>query len=308
MSRSANFFPVTQPATFQRYLPPPNRFALPLDPIMAGVARTGVMRRTPQKKKGGQPYINKSSPQWAEVQCYTVEEAQRYAERVLPGANLQYIPKKERNEQNWVGPTEYLDPKRGLLTWCHEGAPRTKNALMRTKMYVIDGLVGSTVDAVAKAAKHRRRTRSPEAAKEAEVGDWNVEARAHALLEEWKRLPSAPYPGLLEATTAEEMYVLIREKEANMVDFKKWLEVRPPEDADQRSLANSMENLLLADKKGDDNTTTKADIDVGSTFDFEEWENQDVSNRIGETIAEEEMPPLEEAQGPNIEEVAYSPA
>ncbi|QRV87188.1 hypothetical protein RhiJN_15206 [Ceratobasidium sp. AG-Ba] len=289
MSRSANFFPVTQPATFQCYLPPPNRPALPLDPILAGVARTGVMRRMPQKKKGGQPYINKSSPQWAEVQCYTVEEAQRYAERVLPGANLQYIPKKEQSKQNW-------------------GAPRTKNELMRTKMYVIDGLVGSTVDAVTKAARHRRRTRSPEAAKEAEVGDWNVEARAHALLEKWKKLPSAPYPGLLEATTSEEMYVLIEEKEANMIDFKKWLEVHPPEDADRRSLANSMENLLLADKKADDDTTTKADIDEGSTFDFEEWENQEVSNRIGEMIAEEEMPPLEEAQGPNIEEITYSPA
>ncbi|QRV97699.1 hypothetical protein RhiJN_25718 [Ceratobasidium sp. AG-Ba] len=286
-----------------------NQYPTPLDNRYAPLNNTwaGVVRRPPQKKRGGQPYINKNSPQWAEVQCYTVEEAQRYAERVLPGANLQYIPKKERNDQNWVGPNEYLDPKRGLLTWCHEGAPRTKNALMRTKMYVIDSLVGSTVDAVAKAAKQKRRTRSPEAAKEAEVGDWNVEARAHALLEEWKKLPSAPYPGLLEATTAEEMYVLIREKEANMVDFKKWLEVRPPEDADQRSLANSMENLLLADKKADDDTTTKADIDEGSTFDFEEWENQDVSNRIGETIAEEEMPPLEEAQGPNIEEISYSP-
>ncbi|QRV99053.1 hypothetical protein RhiJN_27072 [Ceratobasidium sp. AG-Ba] len=190
-----------------------NQYLTPMDNRCASLNNTwaGVVRRPPQKKRGGQPYINKSSPQWAEVQCYTVEEAQRYAERVLPGANLQYIPKKERNNQNWVGPNEYLDPKRGLLMWCHKGAPRTKNALMRTKTYVIDGLVGSTVDAVAKAARHRRRTRSPEAAKEAEVGDWNVEARAHALLEEWKRLPSAPYPGLLEATTAEEMYVLIRE-------------------------------------------------------------------------------------------------
>ncbi|QRV95319.1 hypothetical protein RhiJN_23337 [Ceratobasidium sp. AG-Ba] len=267
---------------------------------MAGVARTGVTRRIPQKKKGGQPYINKGSPQWAEVQCYTVEEAQRYTERVLPGANLQYIPKKERNDQNWVSPTEYLDPKRGLLTWCHGGAPRTRNALMRTRW--------STVNAVTKAAEQKRRTTSPEAAKEAEIGDWNVEARAHALLEEWKKLPSTPYPGLLEATTAEEMYVLIREKEANMVDFKKWLEVRPPEDAGRKSLASSMENLLIAEKKEEDNTTTKADIDEGSTFDFEEWENQEVSKRIGETIAEEEMPPLEEAQGPSIEEIVYSPA
>ncbi|QRV99060.1 hypothetical protein RhiJN_27079 [Ceratobasidium sp. AG-Ba] len=75
-----------------------------------------------------------------------------------------------------------------------------------------------------------------------------------------------------------------------MVDFKKWLEVHPPEDANRRSLANSMENLLLADKRGDDDTTTKADVDERS-----------------KTIAEEEMPPLEEAQGPNIEEIAYSP-
>ncbi|QRV77395.1 hypothetical protein RhiJN_05410 [Ceratobasidium sp. AG-Ba] len=239
-----------------------NRYALLNDTY------AGAVRRQPQKKKGGQPYIDKGSHQWAEVHCYTVEEAQRYAERILPGANLQYIPKRERNDQNWIGPNEYLDPKRGLLTWCHGGAPRTRGALMRTKMYVIDGLIGSTVDAVAKAAKQKRRTSSPEAAKEAEIGDWNVEARAHALLEDWKELPAAPYTGLLEATLMEEMYVLIMRKEANMADFKRWLE--------------------------EDVTTTKADIDQESHFNFEEWEGQEKPDELEEAMTEDMVPLLEE--------------
>ncbi|QRV89795.1 hypothetical protein RhiJN_17813 [Ceratobasidium sp. AG-Ba] len=178
----------------------------------------GVVRHPPQKKRGGQPYINKNSPQWAEVQCYTVEEAQRL-ERV-PG------------------------PKKGPPHMVPQWSTQDKEC----------------ADAHKDAAKQKRRTRSPEAAKEAEVGDWNMEARAHALLEEWKKLPSAPYPGLLEATMAEEI----------------------------------MENLLIEHNNEDENTTTKADINEKSTFDFEEWENQEVSDRVGEALTEEEMPPLEQ--------------
>ncbi|QRW01099.1 hypothetical protein RhiLY_00096 [Ceratobasidium sp. AG-Ba] len=148
-------------------------------------------------------------------------------------------------------------------------------------MYVIDGLIGSTVDAVAKAAKQKRRTSSPEAAKEAEIGDWNVEARAHALLEDWKELPAAPYAGLLEATLMEEMYVLIMRKEANMADFKRWLEVRPPEGDGRKSLASSMETLIIRDEIQEDVTTTKADINQESHFDFEEWEKQGKNKRAG---------------------------
>ncbi|QRW06336.1 hypothetical protein RhiLY_05335 [Ceratobasidium sp. AG-Ba] len=236
-----------------------NRYA-PLNDTYAG-----AVRRQPQKKKGGQPYIDKGSHQWAEVHCYTVEEAQRYAERVLPGANLQYIPKRERNDQNWIGPNEYLDPKRGLLTWCHGGAPRTRGALMRTKIN----------------------------------RDWNVEARAHALLEDWKELPAAPYAGLLEATLMEEMYVLIMRKEANMADFKRWLEVRPPEGDGRKSLASSMETLIIRDEIQEDVTTTKADIDQESHFDFEEWEKQGKTNELEEAMTEDMVPLLEELETRN---------
>ncbi|QRV96422.1 hypothetical protein RhiJN_24440 [Ceratobasidium sp. AG-Ba] len=268
----------------------------------------GAVRRPPTKVRG-QPYIRKDTHQWSAIQCYTVEEAQMYAERILPGANLQYIPKRERNDQNWVGPNEYLDPKRGLLTWCHEGAPRTRNAIMRTRMYVIDRLVGSTVDAVAKAAREKRRNASPKAAKEAEVGEWAVEARAHALLEEWKKLPSAPYPGLLEATTVDKMYVLVREKEANATDFKRWLGVRPPEIWRQMSLSRSMENLIIKDKNTEDIETTKADIDEGSKFDFEEWENQDMEGKLEEAMTEEMIPPLTQIEvAVTTEEEVYSDA
>ncbi|QRW10616.1 hypothetical protein RhiLY_09615 [Ceratobasidium sp. AG-Ba] len=141
-------------------------------------------------------------------------------------------------------------------------------------MYVIDSLVGLTVDAVAKAAKQKRRASSPEAIKEAEIGDWNMEAKAHALLEEWKDLPAAPCTGLLEAMLTEEMYVHIRRKEANLADFKRWLGVHPPEDEGQKSLASSMETLIIDDKAHNKVTTTRADIDQESHFNFEKWENQ----------------------------------
>ncbi|QRW08773.1 hypothetical protein RhiLY_07772 [Ceratobasidium sp. AG-Ba] len=73
---------------------------------------------------------------------------------------------------------------------------------------------------------------------------------------------------------AQLLYVLIMRKEANMADFKRWLEVRPPEGDGRKSLASSMETLIIRDEIQEDVTTTKADIDQESHFDFEEWEKQ----------------------------------
>ncbi|QRV83356.1 hypothetical protein RhiJN_11372 [Ceratobasidium sp. AG-Ba] len=97
----------------------------------------------------------------------------------------------------------------------------------------------------------------------------------------------------------EEMYVLIMRKEANMADFKRWLEVRPPEGDGRKSLASSMETLIIRDEIQEDVTTTKADIDQESHFDFEEWEKQGKTNELEEAMTEDMVPLLEELETRN---------
>src|SRR4051812_20448299 len=69
--------------------------------------------------------------------CSSITDARRYAQQLMPGVFLDYIPRKDRDARNWIDDREYLDPQRGSLTWCHSGPPKTKAAIMRTKMYVI---------------------------------------------------------------------------------------------------------------------------------------------------------------------------
>jgi hypothetical protein len=45
----------------------------------------------------------------------TLDEAREYAEQLLPGVKLEYIPKRERDMRNWIDDKEYLDTKLGSL-------------------------------------------------------------------------------------------------------------------------------------------------------------------------------------------------
>jgi hypothetical protein len=101
----------------------------------------------------------------------SLDEARKYAERLLTGVKLEYIPKRERDVRNWIDNKEYLDPKLGSLFWCHKGAPKTTSAMATTRMYVIEDLVGATVDAVVKAAKEHSERRVP-----MQGGAWNWKA------------------------------------------------------------------------------------------------------------------------------------
>jgi hypothetical protein len=83
----------------------------------------------------------------------SLDEARKYAQRLVPGVKLNYIPKRERNVKNWIDDKEYLGPKLGSLFWCDNKVPKTRSAMATTRMYVMEDLVGASVDAVARAVK-----------------------------------------------------------------------------------------------------------------------------------------------------------
>jgi hypothetical protein len=91
----------------------------------------------------------------------SLDEAKKYAQRLIPRVKLDYIPKRERNIKNWIDDNEYMDPKLGSLFWCDNKAPKTRNTMATTRMYVIEDLVGANVDAVARAVKKWSSRRAP---------------------------------------------------------------------------------------------------------------------------------------------------
>ena len=155
-------------------------------------------------------YLGSSLPQqtnqhntWSRHAIYdSLGESRSYANRLLPGCDLDYIPKRERDHRNWIGEKEYLDPKRGSLTWCHAGAPRTRSALNRTKMFIIDGLVGANVDAVARAAKVQRMKRLN------------------------RGTPYNPFWVPLEQVKGEDMYEALLGGDVSREDFMRWLDIK----------------------------------------------------------------------------------
>ncbi|KAG8743465.1 hypothetical protein FRC10_011991 [Ceratobasidium sp. 414] len=166
-------------------------------------------------------------------------------------AVLDYIPKHEQDVQNWVGDRQYLDLKRGLLNWCHSGPPKTKGTLLHTKMYVVRDLVGVMVDAVIKAAKVNKQLKKP-----TQLGqDLNWVAKEEVRHLVWKetehlqQIVPSHYWGRLNTVNPEEMYDLIANKGATVMDFMSWLDIRPRTPRVE-VLSSSMSSLSVAEATG----------------------------------------------------------
>jgi hypothetical protein len=158
----------------------------------------------------------------------SLDEAKRHAQRLVPGVNLGYIPKRERNVNNWIDDNEYLDPKLGSLHWCDKKVPKTRSAMATTRMYVMEDLGGASVDAVARAVKEHSRRRVP-----AQTNTWNWRAEkevrervAAVLKKERKRVPGG-FWGPMEHITADQVYVMIVEKEFSKENFAHLVDIQP---------------------------------------------------------------------------------
>jgi hypothetical protein len=218
----------------------------------------------------------------------SLDEARKYTERLLPAVKLDYIPKRERDINNWIDDKEYLDPKLGSLFWCHKGAPKTKRAMATTRMYVIEDLVGATVDAVAKAAKERSERKAPP-----QGGAWNWKAEqevrqrvAAVLKKERERV------GPVEHVTADQVYTMIADREFSRKDFEHWVDIQPwivPAHRKLEELANDLQSVVVepaAATVGEQGMNPAAGGTNPNTIAVEEWEyweqNKDPEIRAAE--------------------------
>jgi hypothetical protein len=227
----------------------------------------------------------------------SLEEARRYAQRLIPRVKLDYIPKRERSIMNWIDDNEYLDPKLGSLSWCSGKAPKTKNAMAATRMYVIEDLVGPNVDAVARAVKGRSsgRVLLPDNAWSWQAEKEVRERVAAVLKKERERVPGG-FWGPMEHVTADQVYSLIVNKEFSKADFEHWVDIQPwmgnnkcmveklASDIQSMSVEASptqVEEALVEEEIKADNGWSDP-----TTMDWEYWENDEEGKAKAEALKE----------------------
>jgi hypothetical protein len=243
------------------------------------------LRTTPteENQRGSRPHPYHDS----------LEEARKYTERLLPGVRLDYIPKRERDVKNWIDNKEYLDPKLGSLFWCHKGAPKTRSAMANTRMYVMEDLVGATVDAVAKAAKERSAKRVP-----TQGGAWNwntereVRERVAAVLKKEREKAPSGFWGPMEHVTVDQVYTMIADKEFSRKDFEHWVDIQPwmvPSHRKLEELSNDLQSMVVepaTSTVGEQGVNPAAGVTNPNAVAVEEWEyweqNKDPEIRAAE--------------------------
>jgi hypothetical protein len=192
---------------------------------------------------------------------------------------LDYIPKRERDVRNWIDDKEYLDPKLGSLFWCHKGAPKTRSTMATTRMYVIEDLVGATVDAVAKAVKERSERKT---VPQGGAWSWEAEKEVHqrvaaVLKKEHERVPSG-FWGPMEHITADQVYTMIADKEFSRKDFEHWVDIQPwigPAHWKLEELSNNLQSMVVepaATSVGEQGMNPTAGGTNPNAIAVEEWE------------------------------------
>jgi hypothetical protein len=216
---------------------------------------------------------------------------------VAPGVKLDYIPKRERNVKNWVEDNEYLDPKLGSLFWCDNKAPKTRNAMATTRMYVMEDLVGASIDAVARSVKEQSGRR---VSLQSNAWSWRAEKEvrervAAVLKTERERVPSG-FWGPMEHVTADQVYDLIINKDFSRENFARWVDIQPWTSNNKslvENLASNMESMSVeASPTRVEEALVEEEVKAENgwsdptTMDWEYWENDEEGRAKAEALKE----------------------
>jgi hypothetical protein len=227
----------------------------------------------------------------------SLDKARKYARQLLPEVKLDYIPKRERSVKNWIDDYEYLDPKLGSLFWCDNKAPRTRSALATTRMYVMEDLVGASVDAVARAVKERSGRKS---SLQNSAWSWRAEKevreRVAAILKtERERVPGG-FWGPMEHVTADQVYDLIINKDFSRENFVHWVDIQPWTGNNKsvvENLSRNMESMSVVASPTrveaalvEEEVKAKNGWSDPTTVDWQYWENDEEGKAKAEALKE----------------------
>jgi hypothetical protein len=203
--------------------------------------------------------------------------ARRLAASMCSTKVLHYILIEERWGCMWVNDQTLHCPRLGWLKWvgAEVERPRTTFQQQKTKLFVVDMLVGPTVYQVMAAAVEREEEKEKkekermerilewEGPKEewaghkvcsgsartgllmTEEGSWwwkgdKVEERVKGAIEKWKAQVPKSYHGALSALEDKEVYGLVRDREMTEDQFLEWVD---------QVAWDAAENLLKKDMK-----------------------------------------------------------
>ncbi|KDN43744.1 hypothetical protein RSAG8_05934, partial [Rhizoctonia solani AG-8 WAC10335] len=175
-----------------------------------------------------------------------------YVKALDPTAILDYIPLRERWACYWLGGRTLKYKKQGYLQWVGSSPPNGEEEMQRTKFFVCQGNVGSTVEAVVHAprVKHAK-----------DIGEWHLEKGDNEdngwliditsvgqwvdrQVQAWKDQVPKGMRGYIDDYSPEEVYQIILEWKFginNLHDWLKWRESKLPE----WELRSSMAKLIL---------------------------------------------------------------
>jgi hypothetical protein len=227
----------------------------------------------------------------------SLDEAKKYAQRLLPGVKLDYIPKRERNIKNWIDDNKYLDPKLGSLFWCDNKAPKARNAMATTRIYVMEDLVGPNVDAVVRAVRERSGRRAP-----LQNNAWNwiaekeVRERVAAVLKKERERVPGGFWGPMEHVTADQVYDMITSKEFSRENFAHWVDIQPWKGNNKCMVGNLTSDMQSMSVEASPTRVEEALVEEEikavtgwsdpTTVDWDYWENDDKGKAKAEALKE----------------------
>jgi hypothetical protein len=163
-----------------------------------------------------------------------------------------------------------------------------------TRMYVMEDLVGATVDAVAKAVKECSSKKLPQ-----QGGAWNwraekeVHKRVEAMLKKEREKIHGGFWGPMEHMTADQVYTMIADKEFSRRNFEHWVDIQPwttPSHQKLEQLSSDLQSMAVkpaTSTAGTQATEPTAGETSANAITVEEWEYWE--HNKGPVISAEEL-------------------
>jgi hypothetical protein len=170
-------------------------------------------------------------------------------------------------------------------------------AMAATRMYVMEDLVGASVDAVARVVRERARKG---AAARKNAWSWNAEKEvrervAAVLKRERERIPGG-FWGPMEHVTADQVYGMIVSKEFSKENFERWVDIQPWTNHNAALVENLTGNIHAMSVEASPTRVEEALVEEEikaetgwsdpTTVDWEYWENDEEGRAKAEALKE----------------------
>jgi hypothetical protein len=166
-----------------------------------------------------------------------------------------------------------------------------------TRMYVMEDLVGASVDAVTRAVKERSSRRAP---LQNNAWNWRAEKevceRVTAVLKKERERVPGGFWGPMEHVTEDQVYRMIADREFSRENFAHWVDIQPWTGNNKSMVENLTSDMQLMSVEASPTWVEEALVEEEikavtgwsdpTTVDWEYWENDDKGKAKAEALKE----------------------